>query len=94
MAACTWCGSLFEARATGGKAQRFCSPRCRRQYEAACRAYAEREHREGRVPTDALRMALQQRARSLGRDLGSEGSRHRPGTRAPQRAPDLGAAAR
>ena len=68
MTACTWCGSPFEARATGGKRQRFCLPRCRRDYEAACRAYAEREHREGRVSVSDLRMALQQRARLLQRD--------------------------
>ncbi len=62
MAACTWCDTDFTPR-NGGKAQRFCSSRCRRRFEAACRAYADREHREGRVPVSDLRMALRQRAR-------------------------------
>ncbi len=64
MTHCRWCETSFTPRSNGGKAQRFCSTDCRRDYFAACRAWGEQEHREGRVPTDALRSALEQRARS------------------------------
>ena len=66
---CLWCGTEFEPRSNGGKLQRFCSAPCRREFEAACRADAAAEVEAGRLPVPALRTALQQRARSLQRDL-------------------------
>ncbi len=63
MTHCRWCDHPFTPRSNGGKAQRFCSTDCRRDYFAACRAWGEQEHREGRVPTEKLRNALTQRAR-------------------------------
>ncbi len=65
MAACTWCDTGFTPR-NGGKAQRFCSTDCRTDYFAACRVWGEQEHREGRVPTETLRNALEKRARCPG----------------------------
>ena len=60
---CLWCGVTFERRSTGGKAQRFCSQACRRDFDAGCRAYVASEVRAGRLPIDEVRMALGQRAR-------------------------------
>ena len=37
---CPWCDRLFRARQTGGRAQRFCSPSCRRAFHAAARQWA------------------------------------------------------
>ena len=77
---CVWCDAGFTPR-HGGKAQRFCSTRCRTAYFAACRAWGEQEHREGRVPTKTLRNAQEQRARSpspsvekANEDEGAEGT--------------------
>jgi len=36
---CLWCGRAFTPRATGGKAQRFCRPACRRAFDAAGRRW-------------------------------------------------------
>ena len=36
---CLWCGRGFTPRATGGKTQRFCRPRCRRAFDAAGRRW-------------------------------------------------------
>jgi hypothetical protein len=36
---CMWCGTPFEPRRDGGRAQRFCSPTCRRALDAAVRRY-------------------------------------------------------
>ena len=60
---CVWCDAGFTP-GHGGKAQRFCSTQCRNAYFAACRAWGEQEHQEGRVPTATLRNAHKQRARS------------------------------
>jgi len=38
--ACSWCDRLFKARKTGGRAQRFCRPHCRRAFHAAARRWA------------------------------------------------------
>ena len=69
---CLWCGTEFEPRSNGGKPQRFCSAPCRRAFDTACRVYAAAEVEAGRLPVSALKMALEQRARSLGRDPASE----------------------
>src|SRR5215469_2405530 len=37
---CRWCDSLFGPRQTGGRAQRFCRPSCRRAFHAAARNWA------------------------------------------------------
>ncbi len=66
---CTWCGTAYEPRSNGGKPQRFCSAPCRRAFETACRIWAAAEYEAERVSIFALRTALYQRARSLGRDL-------------------------
>ncbi len=60
---CRWCGAAFELRASGGSRQRFCSSRCRRAFDSACRIYAAREVDAGRLRVSDLRTALQQRAR-------------------------------
>ena len=38
--ACVWCDRAFRSRRTGGRAQRFCRPSCRRQFHAAARRWA------------------------------------------------------
>jgi hypothetical protein len=38
-APCAWCGRAFAPRTSGGRPQRFCSPRCRRAIDAAGRGY-------------------------------------------------------
>ncbi len=58
---CPWCGSSFTPRTSGGKAQRFCSPRCRREHEAGLQAWAREQEAAGRVTKADL-----QRARSSG----------------------------
>ena len=37
---CYWCDRPYRARRTGGHAQRFCRPRCRRAFHAAARRWA------------------------------------------------------
>jgi len=37
---CAWCGRPFQERQTGGRAQRFCRPSCRRAFHTAVRAWA------------------------------------------------------
>lgn len=37
---CVWCEGPFRARLTGGRAQRFCRPSCRRAFHAAVRSSA------------------------------------------------------
>ena len=69
MSPCTWCGTEFEPRSNGGSAQRFCAAPCRRAFECACRIYAAQEFEAQRVSISDLRAAVQQRARSLQRDL-------------------------
>ncbi len=60
---CTWCGTEYEPRNNGGKPQRFCSPDCRRDFFAACRAWAAREFEAGRVSVKDLQGASAQCAR-------------------------------
>lgn len=40
---CPWCGRVFVPRRTGGRGQRFCSPACRRAFDAAARAKGRAE---------------------------------------------------
>jgi hypothetical protein len=37
---CAWCDRPFQARRSGGRAQRFCRPSCRRAFHAAARSWA------------------------------------------------------
>ena len=37
---CAWCDRPFRARQSGGRAQRFCRPFCRRAFHAAVRSWA------------------------------------------------------
>ncbi len=62
---CMWCGDPFTPRTTGGKPQRFCSERCRRDFDSGCRAWAEQAVASGLLPVLALKHALSQRARSV-----------------------------
>ena len=61
---CLWCDGPFTPRTTGGKPQRFCSERCRRDLDSGCRAWAEQAVSSGLLPVSALKDALKQRARS------------------------------
>ena len=77
---CTWCGTEFEPRHNGGSTQRFCAAPCRRAFDSACRIWAAQEYEAERVSIFELRAALQQRARSLERDLASQGAQPTPST--------------
>jgi hypothetical protein len=52
-----WCGSVFTRRAGGGKAQRFCSPKCRRAMDSAARAWVRNEMARGRLTVFQLQRA-------------------------------------
>ncbi len=56
---CPWCGTRFTPRTSGGKPQRFCSTRCRREHEAGLQAWARDQEAAGRVTKADI-----QRARS------------------------------
>jgi len=58
---CLWCQHAFTPRATGGKAQRFCSPRCRRDFHAA-RAWALAAVNAGTLSVAVLRNKPQHNA--------------------------------
>ena len=62
---CMWCGEPFTPRTTGGRRQRFCLERCRRDFESGCRTWAEQAVASGLLPVLALKHALEQRARSV-----------------------------
>lgn len=55
MTACLWCERPFTPRSTGGRAQRFCRPRCRRSFHAAARRWVLAELAAGRVTLAAIR---------------------------------------
>jgi hypothetical protein len=54
-AACTWCNSSYMPRTTGGHAQRFCRPACRRGFDAAGRRWVAEAIARGMLTIDALR---------------------------------------
>lgn len=56
-AICPWCREPYEVR-TGGKPQRYCSPRCRSGFHTAARIWAEREIEAGRVAMAQVKEAL------------------------------------
>ena len=51
---CLWCETDFEPRVSGGKAQRFCRPACRRAFDTACRKYLAAEVEAGRLQVSEL----------------------------------------
>jgi hypothetical protein len=52
---CMWCGAGFAPRTTGGSRQAFCRTRCRRDFDAACRAYARAALASGSVTVSDLK---------------------------------------
>jgi hypothetical protein len=54
-AACAWCSRTFTPRVTGGHAQRFCRPACRRAIDAAARRWAAKAIAAGMLTVDVLR---------------------------------------
>lgn len=48
-AICLWCPRVFLPRVTGGRKQRFCSPRCRKEFFECARAWAVAEVEAGRL---------------------------------------------
>ena len=54
---CPWCGTQFTPRTSGGKPQRFCSPRCRREHEAGLQAWARDQEAAGRVTVADIQRA-------------------------------------
>lgn len=44
---CLWCPTEYEPRRDGGKAQRFCSPACRRAFDQAAREYVREAVKAG-----------------------------------------------
>jgi hypothetical protein len=53
--ACIWCGRPFTPRTTGGHAQRYCSPFCRRAFDAAGRRWVTEAIADGSLTLDQLR---------------------------------------
>lgn len=60
---CKWCPKHFYPRASGGKAQEFCQPSCRRLYDAGLRAFAQQQLSQGAITIADLKSALSNRAR-------------------------------
>jgi hypothetical protein len=54
---CPWCGTAFARRTGGGKAHRFCSPKCRRAMDSAARAWVREEMASGRLKVPQLQRA-------------------------------------
>ncbi len=54
---CTWCDELFTPRGTGGRAQKFCKPRCRQSYHTAGRAFVKTAVENGSLSVSDLKMA-------------------------------------
>jgi hypothetical protein len=55
--ACFWCRVGFKRRSDGGKAQRFCSLRCRRAFDGAARAWVRQAVEAGTLSLETLRKA-------------------------------------
>ena len=55
---CAWCDRPFCRRCNGGKAQRFCGQRCRRQFDAGGRAFVRAALAAGRLTVAELRNAI------------------------------------
>jgi hypothetical protein len=56
-AKCKWCPTVFAPRTTGGKPQRFCSKKCRHEYQAGLDAFAEQMISDGRASIKDLKSA-------------------------------------
>jgi hypothetical protein len=66
---CLWCGSRFERRNDGGKAQRFCRPACRYALDAAGRRWIAGALASGDLTSDMLRNGSPGEAEELLGDL-------------------------
>ncbi len=55
MTLCLWCEQPFKCRASGGKAQRFCSPEHRTAFHRAARRWAVGAVEAGIVTVDCLK---------------------------------------
>jgi hypothetical protein len=56
--ACLWCSRPFRPRESGGRAQRFCRPSCRRAFHAGTRAWALDELAARRVSIGDFKNSL------------------------------------
>lgn len=52
---CTWCGTSFLPRRSGGLPQRFCSNTCRNAFHVAARRWATKKVHEGTLSVAALK---------------------------------------
>jgi len=64
---CAWCGRAFKPRATGGKAQQFCHPACRRALDTACRRWIAAALASGTLTIDSLKESPRRNARVASR---------------------------
>ncbi len=52
---CSWCESSFTPRTTGGRAQKFCSAKCREDFHAAGRTWVTAAVAEGHLSVAELK---------------------------------------
>jgi hypothetical protein len=52
---CLWCGSVFERRQNGGRAQKFCAETCRRSFAKAALRWAQEVVASGVLAREQLR---------------------------------------
>ena len=62
---CLWCGSVFERRQNGGRAQKFCAETCRRSFAKAARRWAEEVVASGVLAREQLRSGPPATRRSI-----------------------------
>ena len=62
---CLWCGSVFERRQNGGRAQKFCAERCRRSFAKAALRWAEEAVASGVLAREQLRSGPPATRRSI-----------------------------
>ena len=62
---CLWCGSMFERRRDGGRAQKYCSEPCRRSFAKAALARTEEAIASGALAREQLRKASPATPRSF-----------------------------
>lgn len=54
---CTWCDKLFTPRGTGGRAQKYCSSQCRKDFQTAARTWAVTAVENGDLSVAKLKVA-------------------------------------
>ena len=54
---CLWCQKRFKPRSDGGRAQRYCSPVCRRFFDGAARAWVRQAVDDGTLTLPDLQKA-------------------------------------